>query len=123
MVFGEFCTDCGAVLDLSKMNPTTNCVACYCCQAEIDVNKFIGGVSSTRIVFNNKSDAKRAYLLAKRNKKQLKPESAGPVVDMECKSCGNGQMTYATLQTRSADEGQTVFYTCTKCGFQFNENS
>lgn len=123
MAISEFCTDCGAVLDLSKMNPTSNCVDCCCCDAQIDVAKFIGTVSSTRIVFNDKSDVKRAYLLAKNKKKQSKTESAGPVVDMECKSCGNGQMTYATLQTRSADEGQTVFYTCTKCGFQFNENS
>jgi DNA-directed RNA polymerase I subunit RPA12 len=36
----------------------------------------------------------------------------GPVVDRDCRRCGYHQMSYATLQLRSADEGQTVFFTC-----------
>ena len=36
-------------------------------------------------------------------------------VDHICSKCGHGKATYSTQQTRSADEGQTVFYTCTKC--------
>lgn len=39
----------------------------------------------------------------------------GPVVDRTCPKCGNDKMSYATLQLRSADEGQTVFFTCTEC--------
>lgn len=42
-------------------------------------------------------------------------EADGPVVERKCPKCGNDNMSYATLQLRSADEGQTVFYTCTKC--------
>lgn len=47
----------------------------------------------------------------------------GPVIDRKCPKCGNNKMSYATLQLRSADEGQTVFYTCTKCNFKETENS
>lgn len=47
----------------------------------------------------------------------------GPIVDRKCPKCGNDKMSYATLQLRSADEGQTVFYTCTKCKYKENENS
>lgn len=43
-------------------------------------------------------------------------ESSGPLVDKTCVKCQNQEMSYATLQLRSADEGQTVFYTCPKCG-------
>lgn len=39
----------------------------------------------------------------------------GPIVERLCPKCGNDKMSYATLQLRSADEGQTVFYTCTNC--------
>lgn len=39
----------------------------------------------------------------------------GPIVERLCPKCGNNTMSYATLQLRSADEGQTVFYTCTNC--------
>lgn len=39
----------------------------------------------------------------------------GPIVERICPKCGNDKMSYATLQLRSADEGQTVFYTCTNC--------
>lgn len=42
-------------------------------------------------------------------------EAEGPVVERRCPKCNNDKMSYATLQLRSADEGQTVFYTCTKC--------
>lgn len=46
-------------------------------------------------------------------------DADGPVVERQCPQCQNNKMSYATLQLRSADEGQTVFYTCTKCKYVF----
>jgi DNA-directed RNA polymerase I subunit RPA12 len=37
-------------------------------------------------------------------------------VDEPCPKCGNPVMEFYTMQLRSADEGQTVFYECAKCG-------
>ena len=39
----------------------------------------------------------------------------GPIADKICRKCGHNQMSYAAMQLRSADEGQTVFFTCVKC--------
>tara|TARA_B110001452_G_C15229068_1_gene425843 strand:- start:142 stop:498 length:357 start_codon:yes stop_codon:yes gene_type:complete len=41
----------------------------------------------------------------------------------KCPSCGNPEMEYFTMQLRSADEGQTVFYECAKCGHTFSTNT
>ncbi|KAG5026445.1 hypothetical protein JHK86_022359 [Glycine max] len=43
-------------------------------------------------------------------------------VSKKCEKCGHGEATYYTRQMRSADKGQTTFYTCTGCGHQSQEN-
>lgn len=65
---------------------------------------------SYTVNFNNKD----TYASAKQDEDD-EEEADGPIVDRRCPQCDNDKMSYATLQLRSADEGQTVFYTCTKC--------
>ena len=40
-----------------------------------------------------------------------------------CPKCGKREMTFTTAQLRSADEGQTIFYTCQACSHKYNLNS
>lgn len=44
-------------------------------------------------------------------------------VEEECPKCRNPTMNYWTMQLRSADEGQTVFYECPKCHHTFSTNT
>jgi len=44
-------------------------------------------------------------------------------VDEDCPKCGHHQLEYYTMQLRSADEGQTVFYECPKCKHKWSQNT
>jgi len=44
-------------------------------------------------------------------------------VEEECPECKNPRMSFYTMQMRSVDEGQTVFYECLKCGYVFSTNT
>lgn len=57
-----------------------------------------------------------------KKKKDMGNACDGPIVDRICKKCGHNQMSYAAMQLRSADEGQTVFFTCVKCKYVNRNN-
>ena len=44
-------------------------------------------------------------------------------VDEPCPKCDNHVLRFYTMQLRSADEGQTVFYECEKCKHTFSQNN
>ena len=50
-------------------------------------------------------------------------KKARAVAKETCPGCGNPEMEYFTMQLRSADEGQTVFYECAKCGHTYSTNT
>ncbi len=39
----------------------------------------------------------------------------------ECPKCGNKEVSYWQVQTRSGDEAMTTFFRCTKCRFTWRE--
>jgi len=75
---------------------------------------YIGEKSEYTIQFNTYDPSK---LVRKARRGSESEEADGPVVERKCPKCGNDKMSYATLQLRSADEGQTVFFTCLKCKY------
>ncbi|RWS31996.1 DNA-directed RNA polymerase I subunit RPA12-like protein [Leptotrombidium deliense] len=112
----QFCACCGSILPLPVGNNPTALIRCVACDNGVPISLFNGVSSSTKIVFNNVQQSQQEM-----NTKMQ--ETMGPVVERKCWKCAHDKMYYKTLQTRSADEGQTVFYYCVKCGAQENENS
>ncbi|XP_023381168.1 DNA-directed RNA polymerase I subunit RPA12 isoform X2 [Pteropus medius] len=115
----DFCPDCGSVLPLPGTQDTVTCTRCG---FSINVRvltacaDFEGKVVKTSFVFHKLGTAMPMSM-------EGGPEFQGPVVDRRCSRCGHEGMAYHTRQMRSADEGQTVFYTCTNCKFQEKEDS
>jgi DNA-directed RNA polymerase I subunit RPA12 len=87
-------------------------------------------LSHIQIVSHSKmDDYRRAY-----NLEPLVVEAGGDgaaeegarvraTVDEKCPACGNQGMEFYTMQLRSADEGQTVFYECAACGHKYSTNT
>jgi DNA-directed RNA polymerase subunit M len=46
-----------------------------------------------------------------------------PTVNATCEKCGNKEAYFWTSQTRSADEAETRFFKCKKCGHSWREYS
>ncbi|EET00750.1 Transcription factor S-II/ DNA-directed RNA polymerase I 13.1 kDa polypeptide [Giardia duodenalis assemblage B] len=46
-----------------------------------------------------------------------------PIIDEECPKCHHGQAYYTSMQMRSADEGQTIFFECCNCGHKYRTNT
>lgn len=44
-------------------------------------------------------------------------------VEETCPKCGHEGLEFYTLQLRSADEGQTVFYECPQCSHKYSQNN
>ena len=60
-------------------------------------------------------------------KKKQVPKATGevkdtmPTMEVKCPKCGHGLAYWWTRQTRAADEPETTFYRCTKCGYSWRE--
>lgn len=102
----EFCDDCGSILP--QVVGFSEKIVCYCCKRLTQVRT--SSKVEYRIVFNQKPEEGDPSRLEGEN-----DQDEGPVVERVCPKCGCDKMSYATLQLRSADEGQTVFFTCVKC--------
>lgn len=117
-----FCLDCGNLLDNPSTVQTAD-VECSQCRAKYPKSEF----SNLKVVTSTADDAFPSTLRSKRSvvKTSLKKDELtdGAVISEICPKCGNDEMHYHTLQLRSADEGATVFYTCTSCGYKFRTNN
>ncbi|RGB34740.1 DNA-directed RNA polymerase I subunit A12 [Rhizophagus diaphanus] len=112
-----FCHRCGTLM----INTGDDVLECLACNAKKDAAEY------DDIIIVTKSNPKSfpSKLRLRRSKIQqldrYKEESAR--IKEKCPNCGNDEMNYHTMQLRSADEGQTVFYHCPSCGHKFSINS
>jgi len=99
----EFCPKCGAVLIQKKKRD--------CCP---------------RCRYSTKSKVKLKISEKIEEKKKIniiseKDAEVHPIIEEECKKCGNKKVYFWALQTRATDEAETKFFRCTKCHFTWRE--
>ena len=108
----DFCPSCGALLpSLTAKGDVT----CFCCKHIVSSKLFDEKVIRYTIHFNSQENTVK--------KKKDDENADGPIIERKCPKCGHDRMSYAAIQLRSADEGQTVFFTCLKCKYKESENS
>ena len=116
----NFCIDCGDLLDFEIIN--NNSVKCQKCGGETELDN----IKNHYIETNDKYELSKIWMNKLKNKEdKLREEQKNErtIIDEKCPKCGNGQMYYYTMQTRSADEGSTIFYECVKCHYKYNQNN
>uniref|UniRef100_A0A3Q4G5P3 DNA-directed RNA polymerase subunit n=2 Tax=Neolamprologus brichardi TaxID=32507 RepID=A0A3Q4G5P3_NEOBR len=109
----NFCPECGNVLPLPGI---ADVVCCPGCSFRIPVSEFSGQEIYSAVVFN---PVEQTAVSQDDEDSEMK----GPVIDRRCSRCNKEGMIYHTRQMRSADEGQTVFFSCIHCRYQEKEDS
>lgn len=99
----EFCPKCGAILvSKDKKNVCLRCKYSTKAKSELKISEKIEGKKMVSII--SEKDAE-----------------VSPIIEYECKKCGNKKVYFWTQQTRSTDEAETKFYKCVKCNFTWRE--
>lgn len=98
----EFCEKCGALTIVKEGKPM-----CPSCGHKLKRRPSIKS--------SQKVEKKEDIVVVK------KEENPNPIVDMKCQKCKNKKCYFWSLQTRAADESETKFYKCTKCGHTWRD--
>ena len=114
-----FCPECGNLLDMAGGDD--DILLCNQCSCAFRT----AGVEATEVITTSSERSFQSALKSKRHLVQQSKENkqARAIIKEKCPSCGHHEMEYHTMQLRSADEGQTVFYNCKKCGYKYSVNN
>ena len=107
-----FCPRCRATLGVNR-NGDIDCTVC-------GYHSHLANMSEEELPCTTSYSADRPVPLWARSQAEQEAlrKSRDPVratVEEPCIKCGHHEVGYYTVQLRSVDEGQTVFYECPKC--------
>ena len=99
----EFCPKCGSVLVEKRKN--FGCARCgYTAKGKVKIE------ASEKI-----QEKERVGVVREKDIDVM------PVTVAKCSKCGNNEAYFWSSQTRSADETETRFFRCKKCGHTWRE--
>lgn len=112
-----FCSQCRSILDIPA---DEDFIICSVCGERQAASMFEESVFVTKSRSNAFMHALKKRMAAAAS--ATKAEH-GATIKERCPKCNNPEMTFHTMQLRSADEGQTVFYACPKCHYKYKVNT
>eukprot|EP00927_Polykrikos_kofoidii_P044338 TRINITY_DN38330_c0_g1_i2.p1 TRINITY_DN38330_c0_g1~~TRINITY_DN38330_c0_g1_i2.p1 ORF type:complete len:173 (-),score=30.58 TRINITY_DN38330_c0_g1_i2:62-580(-) len=118
------CSRCSSTLDFAKVTDAKiTCKFCGFVQ-KFDENEDIQAGHAVMVCNEHPPWWREEDALMKRAEAGVAQEEAQnyPEIAMECPGCGNDKLQFWTRQLRSADEGQTTYFLCKKCGWRATEN-
>ena len=100
----HFCGVCGMLL---RLESTRSTIVCKFCHTQTTIEQLLGEQFVTKLQMKPKEWLRDEEAASKAKR---------ATIEHDCEKCGNNLQYFDSRQLRSVDEGQTVFYTCTKCG-------
>jgi DNA-directed RNA polymerase I subunit RPA12 len=114
-----FCDRCGTILDPPADD---NEVSCENCHLKVNFEREHGG-STVVTESAPHAQAEWAKDAGEGDGTSNANSNRHATIEEPCPKCGHGEMYFYTMQLRSVDEGQTVFYECIKCAHKFSVNN
>ncbi|KAF8329091.1 DNA-directed RNA polymerase I kDa polypeptide [Cantharellus anzutake] len=113
-----FCPNCGTLLNLPGVEEHVLCEQC-------GHSELVSSYENTVVYTRSHPDAFPSALRMKKATLIKIHEGAdlGTKCNEPCPRCSHPESWYREAQTRSADEGATISYTCTKCNFKWKINN
>ncbi len=105
----KFCPKCNSIMLPTKTDDGTVKLKCRSCNYSIELEK--ESVEKYKIKKEIKHTPRDKTVVIE-DADAVQPM---PTVKVTCPKCNHNKAVYWQLQTRSADEGSTIFYRCVKC--------
>ena len=119
-----FCDACGSLLALPDTRDEAKCPACpFERKYETLAKQTPFVMRSTPADLLRRHGVEPLVPLDGEAGKETEARRERATVDELCPKCNHRGLDYYTMQLRSADEGQTVFYECKKCAHKFSVNT
>jgi len=111
-----FCPICQNLMGLPDSDLIMNCSGCKF------ETKFDAGAGSSVVSWSKKYTHVTQQLMQELELHGTQKSKRATVKEI-CPKCNHPELSFYTMQMRSVDEGQTVFYECPKCSHTYSTNT
>eukprot|EP00924_Labyrinthula_sp_SR-Ha-C_P015528 maker-scaffold_4-snap-gene-2.47-mRNA-1 protein AED:0.02 eAED:0.02 QI:107/1/1/1/0/0/2/358/126 len=118
----NFCDICETLLPTPNHDP----IICPCCANKTSYSD----IEPRKLIMETTLEEKPEHEWKLELLRKIEREKSGKdkttkraIVEEECPRCGHNLASFYTVQLRSVDEGQTVFYECLECKHNWSQNN